>query len=107
MADSTNLSGVKTSEFGLTAASMLLGAVLEGVAVVMNQLQANGIDKPWMHAVMVVAGMLLQITSLYGYQRSRTSVKMGALAQGLPIESAAIPPSAKPTPPGMAPLPLP
>jgi hypothetical protein len=104
-------SGTKTSEFSLTAVSVVLGACMEGAAVVLNQLQANGIDRPWIHSVMIVCGMLLQAASIFGYQKSRTVLKAVEMTNlGPPLATAmkyaSTPPAERPTPPDIRPAPL-
>lgn len=71
--------GGSTSEFRLTVVAMVVGVILEGVSAVLLNLQARGVDKPWFAVALTACGVLLQIVSLLGYQRSRSTVKAAAL----------------------------
>lgn len=73
-------SGLSTSEGKLTAIAMVVGALLEGVAGVLHTLQDAGHAAPWFPAVFAVVGVLLQLASLLGYQKSRTLLKAAAIA---------------------------
>lgn len=85
MADTTPAtSGTSTSEFKLTTAAMVLGAVLEGVATVLHTLQDSGISAPWFSVALVALGAVIQVASLFGYQKSRTLVKAALIAADSP-----------------------
>lgn len=73
--------GLKTSEGKLTAAAMILGAVLEGLSVVLHSLPST--DAPWFPMALAVVGMLLQVCSLFGYQKARATIKGEMIAAGL------------------------
>lgn len=72
--------GASTSEFKLTLVAMVVGFVLEAAAGVLHALQDAGNTAPWIPAVLLVVGALLQIATALGYQKSRTLVKTTALA---------------------------
>lgn len=76
--------GSSTTEFKLTVAAMILGTILECVAAVLHGLQDAGVDKPWMAIVFAVIGVLLQMASLFGYQKARALVKSSALLADAP-----------------------
>ena len=67
--------GASTSEFKLTAVLVVIGGVLEAVATVLHSIQSAGSAAPWIPAVLVVVGALLQLFSSLGYVKSRTLVK--------------------------------
>ncbi len=85
MADSVE--GQKTSEFKLTTLAIILGAVLEGGATTLHILEGAGVTAPWMASALTLAGVLLQVAALAGYQRSRTLLKLGQMQADAQIEA--------------------
>ena len=73
--------GKQTSEFKLTAVAMIAGAVLEAFAAILHTLQDQGVQAPWMAAVFAVIGVLLQVASLLGYQKTRAAVKVASASK--------------------------
>lgn len=71
--------GHTTSEFKLTTAVVVIGAVLEGAAGVLHAIQGT-VAAPWIPAVLAVIGVLLQIASVLGYTQSRAAVKTALIA---------------------------
>lgn len=71
--------GKATSEFSLTRIAVIVGAVLEAGAGVLHVLQESGTAAPWFPAVMAIVGALLQICTIFGYQRGRALVKQAAV----------------------------
>lgn len=86
MADETNAvaPGMSTSEGKLTLIAVILGTILEGLAGVLHSVQDAGHAAPWFPAVLTVVGVLLQITTLLGYQKSRTALKATVIASETP-----------------------
>ena len=76
--------GLATSEGKLTLIAVIVGTILEGVAGVLHTLQDAGQAAPWFPAVLAVVGVLLQLASLLGYQKSRTLVKAALVASETP-----------------------
>ena len=83
MADPTT-PGISTSEGKLTVVAMIVGSLLEAIAGVLHTVQDAGHAAPWFPAVFAVVGVLLQVASLLGYQKSRTLVKAAIAAQDVP-----------------------
>jgi hypothetical protein len=79
MADGTNTNptapGPQTSEFKLTVVALIVGAILEGASAVLHGLQEAGTQAPWIPGVLAVIGALLQVASIFGYQKGRAVVK--------------------------------
>jgi hypothetical protein len=68
--------GFKTSEFWLTALAQIIGVVLEALAVPLLEKS----EKPWAPMVLLVVAVVLQVCTMYGYQKGRTLVKASAVA---------------------------
>lgn len=66
--------GVKTSEFWITMALILVGGVLEVLGSVCGGIVPCG---AWVQPVMIIGGVLLQLGSAAGYSVSRGAVKAG------------------------------
>lgn len=79
-------SGPATSEFKLTAVAVVIGAILEGVVGVLHSLQDAGMSAPWIPAVLAIIGVVLQVATLLGYQKSRTLVKASLIAADAPFK---------------------
>lgn len=76
--------GVKTSEFYLTAIAMVIGTILEAVAVpLLERLAATNPQLGWVPFALIAAGALIQVAGLFGYQKSRADVKAAAAAAGV------------------------
>jgi hypothetical protein len=79
--------GTTTSEFKLTAIAMVVGVCLEAAAGVLHAIQDAGVAAPWIPAVLAIVGALIQVASLFGYQKSRTLVKVAVAASEAPLVS--------------------
>lgn len=85
--------GASTSEFTLTKYAVIIGTILQVVAGALESLQSAGLFHSGgtadhvVAAVLVIAGLVLQVCSVLGYQGSRTALKtagiQGAAAQGI------------------------
>lgn len=86
MADETTPAapGMSTSEGKLTLMAVIIGTILEGLAGVLHSVQDAGHAAPWFPAVLAVIGVLLQLASLLGYQKSRTLLKASVIAAETP-----------------------
>jgi hypothetical protein len=88
MADTTTMTptpGAGTSEFTLTKWAIIIGTVLQIIAGALESLQQAGLFHSGttadhvVAAVLVIVGLVLQVASVFGYQSSRTAVKVGAM----------------------------
>jgi hypothetical protein len=71
------MEGSKTSEFKLTAVMMLVGAVLDGIGIVLESLKDSGvIHGSWLPVTLVIVGTGLMLFKALGYTRSRTVIKL-------------------------------
>lgn len=86
MADETTPAapGMSTSEGKLTVVAMVVGTLLESAAGLLHSLQDAGHAAPWFPAVLAIVGVLLQLATLLGYQRSRTLLKASVIASEAP-----------------------
>lgn len=85
LVDQTNPgdAGHTTTEFKLTVAAMVIGTLLEGSVIpILNSLKDSYPNALWIAAVLGICGVAVQIVSLFGYQKSRATVKT-ALAMAL------------------------
>jgi hypothetical protein len=76
--------GSSTSEFKLTMLVLAIGAVLDGLSVTLEAVQSTHLVDPsvhWFNACLAVTGTLMMLVKALGYTRSRTLVKMAALAE--------------------------
>lgn len=68
--------GVGTSEFKLTVAAFIAGTILDAAGGAIQSLQAGGVNATWFATALAVLGVLVQIMSVFGYQKSRTALKV-------------------------------
>lgn len=78
--------GSQTTEFKLTLLAQLVGIVAEAAAAVLHTLQDAGHAAPWFPAVLVAVGLVLQVVTLLGYQKSRTLVKAATVQAEAPTQ---------------------
>lgn len=64
--------GASSSEFKLSVAVAIFGAILSGVTVTLGQLQESFPSVGW---IGVLAGALTTVASVLGYAKSRATVK--------------------------------
>ena len=77
--------GLTTSEGKMTLVVLVIGTILEAVAVpLLKSLETSHPSWVWVPIVLVAAGAALQVLSLLGYQRTRTALKAAALNAGSP-----------------------
>lgn len=76
--------GMSTSEGKLTLVAVVVGTILEALASVLHYAQDAGHAAPWFPAVLAVVGVLLQLATLMGYQKSRTLLKASIIASETP-----------------------
>lgn len=81
-------SGVKTSEFWLTSIAMLLGMILESVAIplIEKAVAADGANM-WLPVVLILAGAAVQICALFGYTKSRAVLKIANVQAAASLSS--------------------
>ena len=83
--------GTQTSEFRLARVVMVVGACVDGVAIVLESLKQTGLfpHASWLPVVLGGVGTLSIVLAQLGYTRSRTLVK---LAEAMPqaVQSAAV-----------------
>lgn len=85
MAEPTALpTGEGGTRHGLTKIAFVIGAVLEGFAGVLLTLQAGGIVAGWFPMALAVVGVILQISTYFGYVRSETLIKRAVLEARAP-----------------------
>jgi len=72
--------GQQTSEFKLTVWVVILGTVLDAVAVAVGTLQQQGVESKWLAGAMLVAGTGMMLVKALGYTRSRTMLKLAEMA---------------------------
>lgn len=80
--------GLSTSEGKLTLAVVILGLVLElSVVPLLQAVQASHPGALWVPVALGIAGGLLQVASVLGYQRARTQLKLGLISReaGFPV----------------------
>lgn len=81
MADTNpTATGPSTSEGKLTLVAVILGTILEGLGAVLHQVQDAGHGAVWFPAVLAIIGVLLQLATVLGYQKSRTVLKATMVA---------------------------
>lgn len=74
--------GSQSTEFKLTVAAIIVGLVLEGSVIpVLEYLKSVGIDSPLIGVALAVSGVLIQIASLFGYNKGRALVKAESIRQ--------------------------
>lgn len=66
--------GVKTSEFYLTSALVLVGIVLEALAAFCGTLTCGA----WLQPVSLIGGVILQLGAALGYGKGRIALKVAA-----------------------------
>lgn len=88
--------GSNTSEYRLTVVMILIGTVAEAAGGVFHSLQAHGVDAPWFPTALLVAGLVMQVSSLFGYVKGRAVLKAAALEAGVVDSTAAPTPPARP-----------
>lgn len=76
-------SGIKSSEFKLSALALMAGTGLDVVAAFLATLQDAGIGGKWVAGAMLVCGLALKVASVFGYTKSRTLVKLAEAAPKL------------------------
>jgi hypothetical protein len=75
-------SGIKSSEFKLSAVALVVGTGLDVVAAMLSTLAEAGVGGKWVAGAMLVCGLLLKVAAVLGYTKSRTLVK---LAEAAPV----------------------
>lgn len=84
--------GTQTSEFKLTVAVMILGAVLDGIGVALGTLKDAGMTYQWLPLALVVVGSAITLFKAMGYTRSRTLQKLAELQpQAVEVTKASVP----------------
>lgn len=67
--------GSKTSEFKLAAAVAVAGVGVDVLSLLLSTLTDAGLAMPWLAPVALVVGLLVQVSAVLGYTRSRTMLK--------------------------------
>ena len=71
--------GFASSEGKLTAIAMVVGFLLESVAVpLLDKFSTSNPGAVWASVALMACGALIQVAALFGYQRARTALKLGA-----------------------------
>ncbi len=81
--------GAQTSEFRLAKVVMVVGACVDGVAILLESLKQSGLFPyaSWLPVVLGAVGTLSIVLAQLGYTKSRTMVK---LAEAMPSAVAGI-----------------
>lgn len=88
--------GLSTSEGKLTLLAFAVGTVLElAVIPALQALKDTYPQSAWVVFGVGLAGALLQVVSVLGYQRARTQLKLGLLSKdaGFPVNHPPAPPA--------------
>ena len=79
--------GVDTSEFRLTKLGVIIGIVLQVLALVLDVLPQVAGEASWLPTMTFAGGTVLQTAALFGYQVSRGLAKSSGSAGRPPAQS--------------------
>lgn len=94
--------GAQTSEFSLTKLAMIIGTIATILFGLLSQVQGlipgGSKEAGYIAAALAVCAMALKLASLFGYQSSRTDVKVAAIEKQAQVVAVQVQAAAKASP---------